>query len=92
MKILSLIVLILLAGCADPFVWYRRGVPADEYRADVADCTRYADQFTTLISGDALYRLFNYCMAEEKGYTLTDPKTSRPWKRGDVEKEIRHEG
>lgn len=91
MKILPLIALSLLASCADPFVWYRSGVPANEYRADVADCVSETDRFTTLVGGDTLYRLFNYCMAEEKGYTLTDPKTARPWNRKDVEKRLAEE-
>lgn len=88
MKIL-LFAALLLTSCADPFVYYRRGVAPDEYRADAAECRHEAGRLAPLISdGNALYALRNYCLAE-RGYTLTDPRTGRPWSRTAVEGELR---
>ena len=83
--LLLLTVLTFLAGCADLFVYYRQGVPPGEYFADMAECDRRTDRIIPLVSdGDVLRRLHNYCLSE-KGYTLTDPRTAKPWRRKDVE-------
>jgi len=88
MKTITLLLVILLAGCADPFIHYRQGVPAERYYDDVADCEREVTRYASLIwDGHALHQLESHCMSE-KGYTLTDPKTARPWDRKDVERRL----
>jgi len=89
MKILlSMFITLVTVSCADPFIYYRNGVPPNEYRDDVADCNRRVTRIADLVSnGNVLYRLFNHCMSES-GYTLTDPKTARPWNRRDVERRL----
>ena len=78
-------VLSFLAGCADPFIYYRQSVSPNEYFADVAECDRQTDRIIPLTSdGNVLRRLHNYCLSE-KGYTLTDQRTTKPWRRKDVE-------
>lgn len=85
MGIFVTIFLLFFAGCADPFIYYRRDVSPYKYFADVAKCDHQTDRIIPLVSdGNILYRLHNYCLSE-MGYTLTDPKTAIPWRRKEVE-------
>lgn len=89
MRTLLLITLIILtASCADPFTYYRRGTSAERYAADVAACDHHVASISDLIyDGNTLYRLRNHCLSE-LGYTLTDPRTGRPWRRREVEERV----
>lgn len=88
-RLLLLVVLGVLVGCADPFIYYRRDVSLGQYLKDTEECEYESARYASLVSdGNVLYRIRNFCMSE-RDYTLTDRENrGRPWNRKDVEKWI----